>query len=76
MLLTTRELNAFGNVLKYKGRLAFAKKIHEQVLWMLKKGLTEMDFEAETSKGEYFCSRVKDAENYLRFLKRREGIRR
>ena len=69
MIITIRELNAFGNVLEQRGDKAFAHIIHDEVLRMLKFKLTEVDLKVDTPEDKKLYNLIKKAEDYLRFQK-------
>jgi len=68
MKITVREYNAFGNVLKHQRYFTLAKEIHNHVLELVDKGLTEFEIEEDTPEGKRMCFLIKGAETYLHYL--------
>ena len=69
MIVSIRQLNAFGNVLQSQGRPLLAKDMHGEVQRMLKHGLTEVDLESESEEGKKLCSLIQRADGFIHFLK-------
>jgi len=69
MIITIRELNAFGNVLQQTENKALADIIHNEVLRMVKHKITEVDLKIDSPKNKKLCELIKKAEGYLRYQK-------
>ena len=68
MLITVRELNAFGNILYNQKKFSLAKEMHKQVLRLLEMGEVAFDMETETEDGKELCRLIKQADDCIRFL--------
>lgn len=69
MIVTIRELNAFGIVLEQAENKSLAGEIHAQVLRMAELKITEVDLKIDCPKDKRFYDLIKKAEGYLQYQK-------